>query len=122
MSYKLVIVGGQGVGKTSLLDRKNKGNFNKNLESTNSVNAVNVKLRLQARDTNVELETYDLPGSEMFRQLNNMYLRDTNAALIVYDVSDKESLEHADQWMEILKEQAPSETVFSLCGNKMDKN
>ena len=58
----------------------------------------------------------------MFRQLNNMYLRDTNAALIVYDVSDKESLEHADQWMEILKEQAPSETVFSLCGNKMDKN
>ena len=122
MSYKLVIVGGQGVGKTSLLDRKNKGNFNKNVESTNSVNAVNVKLRLQARDTNVELETYDLPGSEMFRQLNNMYLRDTNAALIVYDVSDKESLEHADQWMEILKEQAPSETVFSLCGNKMDKN
>ena len=67
MSYKLVIVGGQGVGKTSLLDRKNKGNFNKNVESTNSVNAVNVKLRLQARDTNVELETYDLPGSEMFR-------------------------------------------------------
>ena len=48
-------------------NRKNKGNFNKNVESTNSVNAVNVKLRLQARDTNVELETYDLPGSEMFR-------------------------------------------------------
>ena len=49
-----------------------------------------------------------------------MYLRDTNAALIVYDISDDESLQHAQQWMDILKEQAPTETVFSLVGNKMD--
>ena len=41
------------------------------------------------------METYDLPGSEMFQQLNNMYLRDTNAALVVYDIEDDESLEHA---------------------------
>ena len=58
----------------------------------------------------------------MFKQLNNMYLRDTNAALIVYDISDEASIKQAEEWVEILREQAPSETVLSLLGNKMDSS
>ena len=49
-----------------------------------------------------------------------MYLRDTNAALIVYDVSNRESIERAEAWMQELKETAPEQAVLALAGNKMD--
>ena len=53
--------------------------------------------------------------------LNRMYIRDTNAALIVYDVTKPESLRQAEQWVQELKEYAPTEAVFSGCGTHMDE-
>ena len=61
-----------------------------------------------------------MPGAEKFVVLNRMYLRDTNAALIVYDVDNAESMKQAETWVDELKEYAPTETVISLTGNKMD--
>ena len=52
--------------------------------------------------------------------LNKMWVRDANAALIVYDCNSEESLENARKWIEELREGAPNECVFALCGNKMD--
>ena len=53
--------------------------------------------------------------------LNRMYLRDTNAALIVYDVTRRESMEQAEQWIQELKETAPEQCILALAGNKMDE-
>ena len=61
-----------------------------------------------------------MPGDDKFMVLNRMYLRDAEAALILYDVTDKKSLVKAEQWIKELKEYAPSETVLSLAGSKMD--
>ena len=55
----------------------------------------------------MNLEVYDLPGQERYMVLNRMYLRDTNAAMIVYDITNRESLERADTWINELKEVAP---------------
>jgi len=75
---------------------------------------------LQMNDQVCALELYDVPGDEKFMVLNRMYLRDTEAALILYDVTDKQSLVKAEQWIKELKEFAPSETVLSLAGSKID--
>lgn len=53
--------------------------------------------------------------------LNRMYLRDTNAALIVYDVTRRESMEQAEQWIQELKETAPEQCILAVAGNKMDE-
>jgi GTPase SAR1 family protein len=71
-------------------------------------------------DKEVNLELWDLPGRDNFIVLNRMYLRDTNAALIVYDVNDADSLKSAEVWISELQQNAPSECVWALCGNKMD--
>ena len=65
-------------------------------------------------------ELYDLPGSERYMVLNRMYLRDTNAALIVYDSTNRESMQHAEDWMAELKETAPEQCVIAVTGNKLD--
>ena len=119
-SFKLVVIGGESVGKTSLLNRVEKKSFNPQVQSSQAVVNFDHTVKLQALDQNVRLEIYDVPGAERFVVLNRMYLRDTNAALIVYDVDSAESLKQAQTWVEELREYAPSEVVISITGNKMD--
>lgn len=52
--------------------------------------------------------------------LNRMYLRDAHVALVVYDVSNEDSLQVASEWIDELRNTAPSELLICLCGNKID--
>ena len=52
--------------------------------------------------------------------LNRMYIRDANCAIVTYDVTDAESLEHAERWIDEIEEAAPSECIIVMAGNKMD--
>ena len=91
-SFKLVVIGGESVGKTSLLSRVQRKQFNQQVQTSQTVTSFEQTIKLQALDQNVNMEIYDVPGAERFVVLNRMYLRDTNAALIVYDVDSTESL------------------------------
>ena len=42
------------------------------------------------------------------------------AAIVVYDITNEESLEQAEKWIEEIKEAAPTEVIIALAGNKMD--
>jgi small GTP-binding protein len=106
-SFKVVIIGGETVGKTSLVKRILRNNVNPNEEPTVAVKAQDLKVTIQSLGTDVNLELYDLPGQERYMILNRMYLRDTNAAIIVYDVSNRESIQRAESWIQELKETAP---------------
>jgi len=52
--------------------------------------------------------------------LNRMYIRDAHAAIVVYDITNENSLEQAEKWIEEIKEAAPTEVIIALAGNKMD--
>ena len=66
------------------------------------------------------MQIWDLPGKSSFVALNRMYIRDANVAIIIYDVTDAESLESVDKWIDELKETAPTEIIIALAGNKKD--
>lgn len=118
--FKVVVIGSQGCGKTSLIASFLQQKFQDKCKSTEAVKQQAVRVDLQTMDKAVNLELWDLPGKESFMILNRMYLRDTNAALIVYDVTSMESFNTAQTWMDELRESAPQECVWALCGNKMD--
>ena len=46
MSYKLVVVGGQGVGKTAIVNKMLRKAFNPKLESTTQVAEQKIKMKL----------------------------------------------------------------------------
>jgi len=99
MSFKVVVIGGESVGKTGLVKKMFKRQIDPNEEPTVSVAAQNLTVSLQSLSQSVTLELYDLPGQERYMVLNRMYLRDTNAALIVYDSTQRQSLERANAWI-----------------------
>lgn len=118
--FKVVVIGSQGSGKTSLIASFLQQKFQEKCKPTEAVKQQAIRVDLQNMSKAVNLELWDLPGKESFMILNRMYLRDTNAALIVYDVTSMESYNTAQKWMDELRESAPNDCVWALCGNKMD--
>ena len=99
ISFKVVIIGGESTGKTSMMKRIRRETVMPNEEPTVAVKSKDLRITLQSLNQDVNLELYDLPGADRYMILNRMYLRDTNAAIIVYDVSNRESMERAEAWM-----------------------
>ena len=94
--FKVVVLGGQGCGKTTLLNVYQQQKFDFKVKQTDAPTDVTLKVGLQAVNKTVELWTFDLPGKESFIGLSKMYIRDANCALILYDVTSQKSIEDAE--------------------------
>lgn len=90
--FKVVIIGAEGTGKTSILESFRNHKFDPAEKSSDQAKQVNIRVDLQGVNSKVNFACFDLPGKEAHMGLNRMYLRDANTALIVYDKTSRESL------------------------------
>ena len=63
---------------------------------------------------------WDTPGSEKFRNDTLKQVKDAKAVIVVFDVTIKESLIMAGQWIEDLRDKAPTDCIIVMAGNKID--
>ena len=49
-----------------------------------------------------------------------MYFRNAAAAIIVYDVTDRRTLNKAEEWAQLIRKNSDPEITISLVGNKVD--
>ena len=91
-AFKVVLVGGEAVGKTNLMNRFKHSSFQDKYVATDTVSESSQDIQLQTSDHAVQLMLQDVPGNEKFVMLNRMYIRDTHAAVVVYDVTNPKSL------------------------------
>ena len=69
----------------------------------------------------IKIQLWDTAGSERFKTINRIYYRDATAAIVVYDITKQNSLhQEAEHWIKDLKENAPSNVIIGLAGNKSD--
>ena len=92
-TFKLVIVGAESVGKTSILNAKRGRKCNPKEIPTEAAKEVNIKVEPQELDKEVFFNCFDLPGKESLMALNRIYIRDANIALIVYSRTCQDSME-----------------------------
>ena len=70
----------------------------------------------------IRIQLWDTAGSERFKTINRIYYRDATAALVVYDITDRFSLfQEAEHYIKDIKENAPSNVIIALAGNKSDR-
>lgn len=118
-SYKIVIIGDSGVGKSSLLVRFVRNEFHAQTRST--ISAAYLTRRVETEKRTVNFEIWDTAGQERFRSLNtDMYFRGASGAVIVYDITDKESFKNARGWFTQLKMLSETGIQVALVGNKAD--
>jgi len=117
--FKLVLLGESAVGKSSLVLRFVKNQFDDYREST--IGAAFLTQTLSLEDgSSVKLEIWDTAGQERYRSLAPMYYRNANCAVVVYDITQPASLDKAKVWIEELHKQADPNIVIALAGNKAD--
>ncbi|XP_011258558.1 ras-related protein RabJ isoform X2 [Camponotus floridanus] len=89
---KVVLLGSQGVGKTSLIGRY-IGNFD---------------------------NVWDTAGQERFRSMAPMYYRNANAAMLVFDLTQYNSFAAIKGWVKELQQNVEDTMVLAVIGNKSD--
>jgi Ras-related protein Rab-21 len=118
--FKLVLLGGGRVGKTSILLRFTKGEYSDKQVSTLQASFLDKKITVGNPPTTVQLSIWDTAGQERFHALGPIYYRDANGALIVYDVGDAESFQEIQCWDKEFKRICGGDAMIIIVGNKFD--
>ncbi|OHS93564.1 GTP-binding protein ryh1 [Tritrichomonas foetus] len=116
---KAVLCGSSSVGKTTIFSRILQKNLNTEFPSTMGASFASVKVPFNDEEITVNL--WDTAGQEEYRSLVNIYFRNSNIALIVFDLTNHESFDQVDEWIdEILANCGDSPPNFLIIGNKSD--
>jgi len=116
--YKLVFLGDQSVGKTSIITRFMYDNFDRHYQATIGIDFLSKTMYLE--DRTVRLQLWDTAGQERFRSLIPSYIRDSSVAVVVYDVSNRASFLNTAKWVEDVRAERGNDVVICLVGNKTD--
>ncbi|ROL54209.1 Ras-related protein Rab-6A [Anabarilius grahami] len=85
--FKLVFLGEQSVGKTSLITRFMYDSFDNTYQATIGIDFLSKTMYLE--DRTIRLQLWDTAGQERFRSLIPSYIRDSAAAVVVYDITSR---------------------------------
>ena len=117
-SFKFILVGDTGVGKTSLIGRFIENRFDPNHEFTVGVEFAAKTVLLNGKP--IKLQIWDTAGQEEFRAITRSYYRSSAAALVVFDVARRETFRNASRWVEDVRSNSNRDVILVLVGNKCD--
>ncbi|KAJ5633359.1 Ras-like GTP-binding protein RYL2 [Penicillium lividum] len=128
LEAKIVVLGAQGVGKTSLVHRYVRNAFNPGtITSTVGASFVTKRVLDTTSDTTVRLQIWDTAGQERFRSISRLYYRGAHACLLCYDITDENSFQEMAGWLRELRKNLGSESdddtpplVIHVVGTKSD--
>ncbi len=101
-TFKVIIFGDAGTGKTTLTHR-----FLTNLFKIDSASTIGVDFQLKMLELDgkkVKLQIWDFAGEERFRFLFPSYIKGASGAIFMYDITNYASLAHLDEWFSIVDE------------------
>eukprot|EP00826_Nyctotherus_ovalis_P056520 TRINITY_DN7648_c0_g1_i3.p1 TRINITY_DN7648_c0_g1~~TRINITY_DN7648_c0_g1_i3.p1 ORF type:complete len:155 (+),score=53.28 TRINITY_DN7648_c0_g1_i3:157-621(+) len=118
-TFKVVMVGSCGVGKTQLVSRFTKDEFAENYLETIGVEFTTMSTVIDGK--NIAVPIWDTNGEEKYKALTGIYYRGAVGAVMVYDVTRKETFAAVrDSWEDELRSHADTNVVIMLVGNKCD--
>jgi Ras-related protein Rab-6A len=116
--FKLVFLGEQSVGKTSLITRFMYDSFDNTYQATIGIDFLSKTMYLE--DRTVRLQLWDTAGQERFRSLIPSYIRDSSVAVVVYDITNKKTFENTRKWVDDVRGERGNDVIIVLVGNKTD--
>jgi len=119
---KIIIIGAQGVGKTSLMERFVAAKFSSQYKAT--IGADFSTKDVTIGDELITLQIWDTAGQERYQSLGTAFYRGADACVLVYDVSEAASFQKLETWRNTFIQAADIKDArdfpFVVLGNKCD--
>ena len=116
--FKVVLIGDSGVGKSNLLSRFTRDEFN--LESKSTIGVEFATKSVTVENKVVKAQIWDTAGQERYRAITSAYYRGAVGALLVYDLSKRTTFDNLEKWLMELRDHASPDIAITLVGNKSD--
>ena len=116
-TYKIVILGDSGIGKSSFITRYVHHKYYEYQEPT--IGASYFSKRINYNNINLKLNIWDTAGQERYKSLAPMYYRNSNIVIIAYDITNKDSFKNAQKWVDEIKLNVTDPIIY-LIGTKFD--
>ena len=115
---KYIIIGDSSVGKSNIISVYRDGTFNEKKQPSIGVEFIAKNIRIN--DTIFRLQIWDTAGQESFLSMVRVYYKNSSCVFIVYDITEKETFDHVEFWLNEIKKEAPESIHYVLIGNKND--
>ena len=96
-AFKVIIVGPQAVGKSSILFRLSEAKFNTAYLSTVGIDFKTYAT--QVGDKHYSLQIWDTAGTARYNTVTPNYYRNVDGILLVFDISNRKSFEMVNFWI-----------------------
>ena len=116
--FKTLLIGDANVGKSNLLLRYVKNEFVPDMKSTVGVEFGSKILKIFG--INIKVQIWDTAGQERYRSVTSSYYKGSKGVLIVYDISNYNSFENVDRWINEFRMKSDENSAIVLGGNKND--
>ena len=116
--FKLILIGDSCVGKSNILLKYLKNEFDPNSRATVGVEFGTKNIFLNNKK--IKIQIWDTAGEERYRSITSAYYKGAKGALIVYDITKKSSFNNIDKWISDLKLNGDKNICIIILGNKSD--
>jgi Ras-related protein Rab-2A len=117
-SFKMIVIGDAGVGKSCLTNRAAKEKFLSDYSPTVGFEFLTFSTNIDNKI--VKLQIWDTCGQEVYRSLITNFYRNASLAMMVYAINNRESFIHINQWLKEVRLQSHPDVKIILIGNKSD--
>ena len=116
---KIILLGKNNVGKTSLILQYSSNIFQEELAST--IGAEYISKDLFFNDQKLTLNIWDTSGQERYRSLSKIYFKNSHIIILVYDITSKESFNDIiNFWYNYVTENLGNNLIYAIVANKSD--
>jgi len=118
-TFKLVLLGDSGVGKTSFINRFATGDWDPKYFPTLSKRVVGLGTKFQTGKGLVEFEVHDAAGQHKFQGQCDGFYDGADCAIIMCSIDSKLSCKSVKAWYDELQKHCPGIPVV-IAGSKYD--
>ena len=118
LSFKIIIVGDSGVGKSCLSIKATRNYFEDFYSPTVGFEFLTFNVKVEEKI--VKLQIWDTCGQEVYRSLISSFYRSASLAIIVYSIENADSFNNIEKWLNDIKTQSNPDVKIFLIGNKAD--
>ena len=117
--FKLIVIGDSAIGKSCLMHRMCQNEFVEDHEVTVGVEFGSLLLRVH--NMVFKLQIWDTAGQESFQSITKIFYRGAHAVFLTYDLTQMDTFNHLNTWLRQVQNEASSQALIFLVGNKKDK-